>query len=481
MVIEKTGVFTKGSNVAFLLPKPEVLEELAFFSLEEKEYMIKTGQTEGRKSFMFNKLGYYVYVQLCDGDAGYDKMEFLRRRGDKAASYFTRVKQKEIILYSEGVDVPELLAFAEGFALGSYQFLPYKSIQKQQAPEKLGIFCSELGEDHTTRLHNLVNACFITRNLVNEPPVVLDAERFASEMVNYGQQVGLMVEVFDQEKIEKLNMQGLLTVNRGSTGKPTFTVIEWNPGNAMVTQPIVLVGKGLVFDTGGINLKPGSGLDTMKSDMAGGAAVFGVLHALASNKIPVHVIGIVPATDNRPGVNAMVPGDIIRMANGKTVEIVNTDAEGRLILADALHYAAGLNPRLVIDIATLTGAASMALGRFGIASVQHNAPVFMKHLAESSMRVYERIVEFPFWDEYGKEIESDVADIRNLGRNKGGGVITAGKFLAHFIQYPWIHLDIAPMAFMDNRESYLGKGATGVGVRLLYDFLERQALMGKIG
>jgi leucyl aminopeptidase len=211
----------------------------------------------------------------------------------------------------------------------------------------------------------------------------------------------------------------------------------------------------------------------MKSDMAGGAAVFGIMYALAKNKVPLHVVGLIPATDNRPGGKAMVPGDVIRMANGKTVEVVNTDAEGRIILADALHYAKKYNPALVIDLATLTGSAAMAIGKYGIVGMHRDALLEMGHLIESSNNVYERVVEFPFWEEYDKEIESDIADIRNLGKGKGAGAITAGKFLSNFIDYPWIHLDIAGMAYMDGRESYLGKGGTAVGVRLLYDFLCR--------
>ncbi len=474
MKIVKAHTFLPETNAVFLLSEPSRLESLPF-TPEEVNYMKNAFQTEGRKSFMINKLGYYVFIQFCENDSGYDKMEFLRKRGDKAATYFTRVKQKQITLFGGGIDVSAVMAFAEGFALGCYQFVAYKTGEQKPAPEYLGVYCPEFSESQVVRLQKIVDACYITRNLVNEPPVVMDAQYFAGAMAKLGSKVGLDVQVLDREKIEELNFRGLLTVNRGSSQAPAFTIIEWKPEDAVLQNPIILIGKGLVFDTGGINLKPGSGLDTMKSDMAGGAAVFGTLYALALNKVPVYVIGLIPATDNRPGGNAMVPGDIIRMANGKTVEIVNTDAEGRLVLADALHYATRYRPRLVIDIATLTGAASMALGRFAIAGMHQDAHVFMKHLTESSMKVYERIVEFPLWDEYGKEIESDVADIRNLGRNKGGGAITAGKFLAHFIQYPWIHLDIAPMAFMESRESYLGKGATGVGVRLLYDFIEREA------
>jgi leucyl aminopeptidase len=367
------------------------------------------------------------------------------------------------------------LAFAEGMALGAYNFEKYKTSGENKSRfSKIIIYDENLHEDEVNTLNNTVEACFHTRDLVNEPANELTARVFAEKVSEMANDAGMQVKIFDKNEIIESGMIGLLTVNKGSVDEPTFIVMEWKPADATNEQPYVLVGKGLVYDTGGINLKPGNSLDGMKSDMAGGAAVFGVMYALAKNKVPLNVVGLIPATDNRPGGQAMVPGDVIRMANGKTIEVINTDAEGRIILADALPYAKKFDPALVIDLATLTGSAAMAIGKYGIVGMHSNALPEIGKLIESGYNVYERVVEFPFWEEYDKEIESDIADIRNLGKGKGAGAITAGKFLSNFIDYPWIHLDIAGMAFMDGRESYLGKGGTAVGVRLLYDFLGKK-------
>jgi leucyl aminopeptidase len=266
-------------------------------------------------------------------------------------------------------------------------------------------------------------------------------------------------------------MGGLLAVNRGSIDPPTFTIMEWKPENRKNKNPIVLVGKGVVYDTGGVNIKPGDFMLDMKCDMGGAAAVMASLIAVAKAELPVHVIGLIPATDNRPDGNAYVPGDILRMFTGKTVEVMNTDAEGRLILADALGYASKYKPELVINIATLTGAASRAIGQYGIVAMQSKANDFFCKLKKSGENVYERLAEFPFWDEYSELIKSEVADIKNLGGTEAG-MITAGKFLEEFTDYPFIHLDIAGPVFIGKKDSYRGKAATGVGVRLFFDFIK---------
>ncbi len=265
-------------------------------------------------------------------------------------------------------------------------------------------------------------------------------------------------------------MGGLLAVNRGSLDPPTFSVLEWKPIEHKNTKPFVFVGKGVVYDTGGVNIKPGESMLDMKCDMGGAAAVVCAIYAIAKAKLPVHVVGLIPSTDNRPDGNAYVPGDVITMFTGKTVEIMNTDAEGRLILADALGYASKYKPELVIDLATLTGAASRAIGHYGIVAMQENADKEFEILKNSGQYVYERLAEFPFWEEYGELIKSDVADIKNLGGSEAG-MITAGKFLQEFTDYPFIHLDIAGPVFLDKKDSYRGKAATGVGVRLLFDYI----------
>lgn len=211
-------------------------------------------------------------------------------------------------------------------------------------------------------------------------------------------------------------------------------------------------------------------MDTMKSDMGGAAAVLGTMCAISEAKLPIHVIGLVPATDNRPGLNAVTPGDVITISDGTTVEVLNTDAEGRLILSDALVYAQRYNPELVIDLATLTGAAARAIGRYAIVGMGNAPKEKMKALQQSGDNTRERVVEFPFWDEYKELLKSPIADLKNIGGAEAGA-ITAGKFLEHFTNYPYIHLDIAGPAHLPKRVGYQVEGGTGIGVRLLFDFL----------
>lgn len=270
-------------------------------------------------------------------------------------------------------------------------------------------------------------------------------------------------------------MGGLLSVNAGSVDEPTFTIMEYKPKRPRNKKPYVFVGKGVVYDTGGLSLKPTpNSMDSMKCDMAGAAAVGAAMYAIAKNKLNVHVIALVPATDNRPGFNAFAPGDIITMMDGSTVEMLNSDAEGRMILADALHYAKQFNPELTIDMATLTGAAMAAIGTAGMVGMGTANKKHRDLLHASGLQVHERIAEFPFWDEYDDLMKSDIADQKNIG-GPLAGAITAGKFLVKFTNYPYYHLDIAGPAFLNAKDAYRSKGGTGYGVRLLYRFIKNCA------
>jgi len=268
-------------------------------------------------------------------------------------------------------------------------------------------------------------------------------------------------------------MGGLLAVNQGSIDPPTFSVLKWEPADARNKKPIVLVGKGVVYDTGGLSLKPTKdSMDYMKCDMAGGAVVAAVIYYAAKCRLPLNVIALVPSTDNRPDGNAYAPGDVIVMHSGQTVEVLNTDAEGRLLLADALSYAKKFTPQLVIDVATLTGSASMAIGHHGIVAMGNAEEAVFTALKQSGQKVYERMVEFPLWEEYGESIKSDIADLKNIGAREAGA-ITAGKFLENFTDYPWIHLDVAGPSFLHKADHYRTRGGTASGVRLLIDFLNQ--------
>ena len=361
--------------------------------------------------------------------------------------------------------------FLEGFYLSNYEFNRHKTTFKKNG------FSIKTKLDNVTE--SVVRGVCIARDLVNEPLSHLNAEQLSKSIKKLSKEAGFKLEVLQEKTIKKLKMGGVLSVNKGSIAKPTFNILTYKSKTSKKKVPTVLVGKGVMYDTGGLSLKPTpNSMDMMKCDMGGAAAVIGTIYALARAKVDCYVIGLIPAVENRPGGEAYVPGDVITMMSGATVEVLNTDAEGRLILADALHYAKRYKPELVIDLATLTGAASRAIGKYGVVAMEnYNNAVFtdfsasMKQLLISGNLVGERVAVQPFWDDYKDELNSSVADIKNLGGAEAGH-ITAGKFLEHFVAYPWMHLDIAGSAFLKQDYIYQKKGGTGVGVRLLVAFFE---------
>jgi leucyl aminopeptidase len=326
--------------------------------------------------------------------------------------------------------------------------------------------------DAFAQLKAVLQATCKARDLVNEPHSYLNAPTFSKEVKALGKACGFKVKVIKKKELLKMGFGGLLAVNQGSYVPPTFNIMEWMPEDAKNERPIVLVGKGVMFDTGGVSLKPTkNSMDFMKCDMGGSATVTGVMMAVAKAKLPLKVVALVGATDNRPGKDAYLPGDVVKTLSGITVEILNTDAEGRMTLADSLHYAKHYNPELVLDFATLTGAAAYSIGPEA-SCYMGNADIKIKSkMEESGYRVHERLVEFPMWKEYGETIKSDIADIKNLG-GPYAGMITAGKFLEHFTDYPWLHFDIAGTAYMHKKSGYRTKEGTGTGVRLVFDFLK---------
>lgn len=362
-----------------------------------------------------------------------------------------------------------------------YRFTKY-AVDPPASVERTIVIAPEPYRAAVERGFTIGRAVNMARDWVNEPPNVLTAEELARRIAQVGAEVGFSVEIWDKARIEKEGMGGLLAVNRGSLNPPTFTIATYKPENARNSRPFVLVGKGLVFDTGGLSLKPTpDSMDAMKCDMAGAAAVIGALRAIAQLKLPYYVVALVPATDNRPGENAYTPNDIIHVYDGTPVEIRNTDAEGRLILADALVYARRLNPAFVLDFATLTGAAAMAVGRYASVLFTNAGPAFRDALLDAGQHTYERLIELPLWEEYGYLIQSDIAAIKNTGTGREAGAITAAKFLEYFVRYPWAHVDIAGTAYLTSPapadrgfpRHYQIKYASGVGVRLTVDFLMR--------
>lgn len=428
-----------------------------------------------KKFILLNQLGRCVMVQLIETKKDkYMVLETLR----KAASHVHHVINEQSLSQITIVDVDgkpsETLAFTEGLVLSNYQFIKYKKDKDKEIYSLKNIFVhsKKMNPVQLSQLNAVLEATAIARDLVNEPANVLTATKLSTEFQRLGKEAGFNVEVFNKAKITSLKMGGLLAVNLGSIEPPTFSIMEYKPRGAKNKQPVILVGKGVVYDTGGVSLKPTpNSMDMMKCDMAGSAAVAGAIYAIAKAKLKVHVIGLVPATDNRPGENAYVPGDVITMYNGLTVEMLNADAEGRMILADALSYAQKYDPKLVIDLATLTGAAMAAIGTSGIVAMGTADERTKNKLKESGFNTYERLAEMPFWDDYGDLIKSDIADMKNLG-GPYAGAITAGKFLSRYTNYPWMHFDIAGPAFLTAKDGYRIKGGTGVGVRLLFDYFK---------
>ena len=399
------------------------------------------------------------------------RFQSARALGAKLNKVLNGEQIKTATIVSVTSEAADTLAVIEGIMLCNYQFLIYKTgdNNKPNKLTKLNVLAKEVSKKDLDELRDIVVGTFAARDYVNEPPVTLTATEWSKRITKLGKDTGFKTTVLDKKKIEALKMGGLLGVNKGSVEPPTFNILEWKPKNAKNKKPLVLVGKGVVYDTGGYNIKTVQ-MAKMKSDMGGGAAVAGTMAAISANELPIHVIGLIPATDNRIDGKAIVPDDVLTMMSGTKVEILNTDAEGRVILGDALHYAKKYDPELVIDLATLTGAAARITAHHGISMCADKAPQ-KEQLKESGELVYERLMEFPMWREYHDAIKSDIADIKNIG-GVAGGNITSATFLHHFTDYPWIHLDIAGPAFVSANSDYRLKGGTGVGVRLLYNFIK---------
>ncbi|HBS88896.1 MAG: hypothetical protein A2W91_00855 [Bacteroidetes bacterium GWF2_38_335] len=474
MKLTLVNTIKEKDNLIILAGKKFIPDKI-IFSKRESDYIKERIKKDD--VVIINQYKRYVYVvpagELKKEDPG-ATLEKARDAAGKIVGHANKKALKSVVIKNETREKDITLAFAEGMVLSNYQFLKYfsKSEKKKNSLTEAGLLDKKISKKDFEFFGNIMEGIAIARDLTNEPLSYLTAQKLSQEIDKLAPRSGFSVEIFDHKKIESLKMGGLLAINRGSIDPPTFTTIEWKAKNAVNKNPVVLVGKGVVFDTGGLSLKPTDSMDYMKSDMAGAAAVTGTIFALARSKMPLWVVALIPATDNRPGENAVVPGDVVTMHDGTTVEVLNTDAEGRMILADALSYAKRFKPMLVIDIATLTGSANQAVGPHGIPFMGTANKTIKEKLTVAGDLFRERLIEFPLWNEYGEMIKSSIADIKNTG-GKTAGMITAGKFLEHFTDYPWIHIDIAGQAFKKTNGSYLGKGATGVGVRLLSGFLNK--------
>ena len=367
-------------------------------------------------------------------------------------------------------------AIAEGAILGSYQFTVYRS----EEPTSKDVVGMSVLVSQKTQLRRLAEgirrgvataeATVFVRDLCNHPSNVMTPTKIANEAKAIAKETGMGLNVLDQKEMEELGMGALLGVAQGSHQPPKFIILQYHGSKKKDDRPVVLVGKTITFDTGGISLKPSENMEQMKADMTGGAEVLATLRAAARLKLPLHLIGILPAAENMPGGRAMRPGDVVKTLSGKSVEVQNTDAEGRLILSDALAYATRFKPAALIDIATLTGACVVALGQFAIGMFGTDAKL-KEAVLKAGLRAGERVWEMPLWDEYFEQLRSDVADMRNIG-GRGGGMITAALFLSKFVgDCPWVHLDIASTDWSERERAYIPKGPTGIGTRLLIQYL----------
>ncbi len=364
-----------------------------------------------------------------------------------------------------------LPAVTEGVRLASYRYTAYK----EKSPVKLKkvtLVASGRGLRAALATANaVVDAVELARDLGNEPGGSLTPEAFVTRAKRAASGTGVRISVWDEAKIRRERLGGLLAVNRGSTNPPRFLVLNYRPKERRPKATVALVGKGITFDSGGLSLKTSTGMMSMKIDMAGGAAVLAAMTAMSAVDVPVAVTGYIPLTDNMTGGDAQRPGDVFTARNGKTVEVLNTDAEGRLVLADALSLAAEQEPDAIIDIATLTGSASAALGT-GYAALMATDDGLARRLEQASDRTGEKLWRLPLPQEYRPQLDSTVADLKNIGSGPYGGALVAGLFLKEFAgDAPWAHIDLGLSAHSDADRGVIVKGGTGFGVRVLLDAL----------
>lgn len=452
---------------------------------KEKEVVVLTPPAYDGKTLIVVGLGLMKDLSL----------ERLRRAAALAARQASQLKQSVLFLevpsfVSDKAWLPALepprearvaTALLEGASLALYRFDKYRSTDHEPAITQISLLAGESDNTHALK-HGirqaavLVEAVWLARDLANAPGNEIYPESFAAIARSTGKESGFRVTIFDEKKIRSLRMGGLIGVSQGSAKPPRFLILEYGQ-RAKHQKPVVLVGKGVTFDSGGISIKPAANMAEMKMDMSGAAAVLGTFVVTSRLGLPVPLVGLIPVTENLPGGKAFKPGDILRHLNGKTSEIDNTDAEGRLILADALAYASRFNPGAVIDLATLTGAVVVALGHFATGLLGNDANL-IGQLKASGERTGERVWELPMFDEYEGLLKSDVADVKNSG-GRWAGAISAAMFLKQFVgSYPWAHLDIAGTAIIEEPLGYLPKGGSGVGVRLLTDYLQHVSHRG---
>ncbi|MFP6900109.1 MAG: leucyl aminopeptidase [Opitutales bacterium] len=400
--------------------------------------------------------------------------EAIRKAGGSIAkaALGQKVSSLAVECLCSGSDKSDCQALAEGLVLGSYRFTEHKAKDEDEVnlEEAVALGCDEAS---LKKGSVIAGGVCLARDLGNHPGNVATPTRLADEAKKIAEAGDMKVEIFERKDIGDMGMGALAAVAQGSDEPPKFITLKYN-GGPKSQKPIALVGKGLTFDSGGISIKPSAKMDEMKFDMCGSAIVLGVMQVVATLKPALNVIGVVPSTENLLGPKACKPGDVLTAYNGKTIEVMNTDAEGRLILADALSYVTKNHDlEYALDFATLTGAVLVALGHHATGIMGTDEDLIAK-IKASSERTGEKVWEFPLWDEYCEEVKSKVADLQNVGNGRTSGTIAGGAFLKEFVEgdTPWVHFDIAGTAWGEKEKSYgPTKGATGNVIRLVLDLL----------
>jgi leucyl aminopeptidase len=456
-------------------------KKLSFIDINYKEINSLLLKNKDEDYFVFNyhssKPKKIIFINQKD-----NKDEFKNQNiGGKVISEINSAKEINVIFSNENKTLENYyFNFFLGCFLKKYSFTKYKTIFKknENAKEIINLLITSSNKNFFIKIknniENIISGVFLTRDLVSEPPNYLNPERFVSEIKKLSK-LGLKVDVFDYSKMKKIGMNALLGVSQGSKNLPYFVTITWKPNNLKNKKPLSFIGKGVCFDTGGISLKPAKFMEDMKYDMAGAGAVVGLMKTLALRKSKSYVVGAVALVENMPGGSAQRPGDIVKSYSGKTIEVLNTDAEGRLILADAIYYIdEQYKPELIVDLATLTGAIVVSLGS-EYAGLFSNNDKLSEKLIKAGEIENEKLWRFPLHKNYDKLMDSKIADIQNINYSGGAGSITAAQFLQRFLKNstPWAHLDIAGMAWTKKDLETIPTGATGYGVKLLNKFVEK--------
>ncbi len=488
----KTNVETKSNSllIKFFTDEKKLKNNYSNFlkrySLSTNTGLLKSFLTKDKKEISFvNVAGKpdFIIIKKVFADEKFD-VDIFR---DFFSKTIIELKDKEI--KNIEIQIPDFKVFekyfsdeeyfyqtfVEGILLGNYNFDKYKTEKKSLAKLAINLTgnSSSLIKLAISKTENLLKAVYLARDLSNEPAITLTPAELLKITKNKLSKVGVAVTAFNKAELKKRKMNAILAVAEGSTNPPYLIKMHYKP-KGKSQKKIALVGKGVTYDSGGYSIKPTDGMLDMNGDMSGASTVVGIIYAAALNKLPVEIIGLVPAVENMISGGAYKPGDIISVASGKTIEVKNTDAEGRLVLADALEFASKQKPDEILDFATLTGAIVVALGEFtsGLFTKDDKIAEALNH---SGNKTFERLWRMPFWDDFKSQLDSNTADISNLGP-RWGGAITAAKFLEQFVdkKIPYAHIDLAGPSLKHKFKSYTEKFNTGFGVRLMYDYLNEK-------